>query len=68
MYKELGHSKIGFRQLGSDHFRLFAVSDGGSGGGGSGNSGSGGGNSGDGGSDAATMDHKNSESKPENQK
>ena len=53
MYKELGHSKIGFRQLGSDHFRLFAVSDGGSGGGGSGNSGSGGGNSGDGGSGAA---------------
>ncbi|XP_027107038.1 protein SYM1 isoform X1 [Coffea arabica] len=53
VYKELGHSKIGFRQLGSDHFRLFVVSDGGSGGGGSGNSGSGGGNSGDGGSGAA---------------
>ena len=46
MYKELGHSKIGFRQLGSDHFRPLAVSDGGSGGGGSGNSGSGGGSGG----------------------
>ncbi|KAL3537585.1 hypothetical protein ACH5RR_000951 [Cinchona calisaya] len=44
----LTSTKIGFRQLGSDHFHVFSVSSGGSGGGNSGFGGSGGGNSGDG--------------------
>ncbi|CAI9102886.1 OLC1v1001252C1 [Oldenlandia corymbosa var. corymbosa] len=46
-FKEICHPKIGFGNLGSDSFRLFSVTDGGSGGGSSGTGGgSGGGNSG----------------------
>ncbi|CAL5431509.1 unnamed protein product [Camellia sinensis] len=52
VFKDLGFEKTGYRLLGIDHFRVSAVSDGGSGGsGGRGGYGSsGGGNSGDGGS------------------
>ncbi|KAL6272224.1 hypothetical protein ACE6H2_022916 [Prunus campanulata] len=56
VFKDLGRSEIGFRQLGFDRFRLYVVSDGGSGGtggyGGSGNGNYGGrgdGGAGDGG-------------------
>ncbi|KAL7225659.1 hypothetical protein ACSBR1_020924 [Camellia fascicularis] len=49
VFKDLGCEKTGYRLLGIDHFRVSAVSDGGSGGRG-GYGSSGGGNSGDGGS------------------
>lgn len=32
MFKDLGRSEIGFSKMGSDYFRISAVSDGGSGG------------------------------------
>lgn len=46
-FKELGRPQFEFKKLGSDCFRVFAVSNGGSVGGSSGFGGSGGGNSGD---------------------